>query len=224
MSGIGAAFRGRRLDTEASPLSLKFLHGRGNAFQITAKTLLEQKKIGTVTDQDVGLGAVHVTSTALVPVRIRTRPTRAGLVNWRTGPRVQRIGMDPAVQIGRSTGSEIDQRAFRFPCHILLDHHAAMDRPGRFDLPKGTNPPFPRCGQESPDLCALGNTKAIDPSIRRSKQGKRTVDGRRRVDPGTGRITPEFLAGLCIQSMNGVRDGAVFPGRCEAVLLASAFQ
>lgn len=99
---------------------------------------------------------------------------------------------DAAVQLGRSSGRKV-RRA-------ILHQHAAMHRPGGFQLLHGADPTFLRRRPETPRQGSVVGPQAVHAAVGGTEQNRARMPGGRRVDPRPRGELPQPPAVASVQA------------------------
>ena len=105
--------------------------------------------------------------------------------------------MNPAVQEHVATGRTVQ--------HIVVNQHAAVHGPGRFQLLPSHHATVHGCPAESPGQRSVLGIQSVDVTVGRTEQHKSLIVRRRRIDAAAGGERPSHLAGLGIQRDDLVR-------------------
>jgi len=181
-------------------LVLRPRHDVGNVLrdELPVELVLTQIDESSLTDQNIrprpfdviggNEGAILGIDSGSRP-RIQMRLTKNLARLW-----IQPVHPDAVVQITGAAGRHIS--------HATFHQHAAVDTPGRLQLPVGHDASIDGSGLETPTQHTVGGTHTIDMPICRAEQELILIGRRRRIDGTVGREMPELAARLGVQGVN----------------------
>ena len=110
--------------------------------------------------------------------------------------RVEPVEHDSAVEVRRSSRGGIR--------HAVLNEHAPVHGPDRFDLVQRHRVQVAGGRVESPHQLAVGQAQGVDPTVGGAEQHQPLVDGRRGIHPPAGCEMPTRLAVAGVQRHDAV--------------------